>query len=155
MHLKISSAKWRPFCLGLNELIFGVKIWKRKMLLLSDGNDLTFQANLIVDIDYHKDSLDVIDGYISWKDSGSDVPMLPERTRGIRTFLKQYNCYESATIWYTDHQYLAQYSEIINNLQKNASYILQLCCAQVTMFTYPKTDTRLLLANSEAQRGIA
>ena len=35
---------------------------------------------------------------------------------GIRTFLKQYNYYESATIWYTDHQYLAQYSEIINNL---------------------------------------
>ena len=37
---------------------------------------------------------------------------------GIRTFLKQYNCYENATIWYTDHQYLAQYSEIINNLQE-------------------------------------
>ena len=37
---------------------------------------------------------------------------------GIRTFLKQYNCYESATNWYTDHQYLAQYSEIINNLQE-------------------------------------
>ena len=37
---------------------------------------------------------------------------------GIRTFLKQYDCYESATIWYTDHQYLAQYSEIINNLQE-------------------------------------
>ena len=37
---------------------------------------------------------------------------------GIRTFLKQYNCYESATIWYTDHQYLTQYSEIINNLQE-------------------------------------
>ena len=37
---------------------------------------------------------------------------------GIRTFLKQYNCYESATIWYTDHQYLAQYSETINNLQE-------------------------------------
>ena len=36
---------------------------------------------------------------------------------GICTFLKWYNCYESATIWYTDHQYLAQYSEIINNLQ--------------------------------------
>ena len=36
----------------------------------------------------------------------------------IRTFLKQYNCYESATIWYTDHQYLAKYSEIINNLQE-------------------------------------
>ena len=35
---------------------------------------------------------------------------------GIRTFLKQYNCYGSATIWYTDHQDLAQYSEIINNL---------------------------------------
>ena len=35
---------------------------------------------------------------------------------GIRTFLKQYSCYESATIWYTDHQYLAQYSEIIKNL---------------------------------------
>ena len=35
---------------------------------------------------------------------------------GIRTFLKQYSCYESATIWYTSHQYLAQYSEIINNL---------------------------------------
>ena len=27
---------------------------------------------------------------------------------GISTLLKQYNCYESATIWYTDHQYLAQ-----------------------------------------------
>ena len=37
---------------------------------------------------------------------------------GIRTFSKQYNCYESATIWYTDHQYLAQYSKIINNLQE-------------------------------------
>ena len=37
---------------------------------------------------------------------------------GIRTFLKQYKCYVSATIWYTDHQYLAQYSEIINNLQE-------------------------------------
>ena len=35
---------------------------------------------------------------------------------GIRTFLKQYSCYESATIWYTDHQYLAQCSEMINNL---------------------------------------
>ena len=35
---------------------------------------------------------------------------------GIRTFLKQYSCYEIASIWYTDHQYLAQYSEIINNL---------------------------------------
>ena len=37
---------------------------------------------------------------------------------GIRTFLKQYKCYVSATIWYTDHQYLAQYREIINNLQE-------------------------------------
>ena len=37
---------------------------------------------------------------------------------GIRTFLKQYNCHESANIWYTNHQYLAQYSEIINNLQE-------------------------------------
>ena len=37
---------------------------------------------------------------------------------GIRTLLKQYNCYESATIWYTDYQYLAQYSEIINNMQE-------------------------------------
>ena len=36
----------------------------------------------------------------------------------IRTFLRQYNFYESANIWYTDHQYLAQYSEIINNLQE-------------------------------------
>ena len=35
---------------------------------------------------------------------------------GIRTFLKQYSCYESAATWYTDHQYLAKYSEIINNL---------------------------------------
>ena len=35
---------------------------------------------------------------------------------GMRTFLKQYSCYESATMWYTDRQYLAQYSEIINNL---------------------------------------
>ena len=37
---------------------------------------------------------------------------------GIRSLLKQYNCYESATIWYTYHQYLAPYSEIINNLQE-------------------------------------
>ena len=37
---------------------------------------------------------------------------------GIRIFLKQYNCYESATIWYTDHRYLAQCSKIINNLQE-------------------------------------
>ena len=36
----------------------------------------------------------------------------------IRTFLKQYKCYVITTIWYTDHQYLAQYSEIINNLQE-------------------------------------
>ena len=35
---------------------------------------------------------------------------------GIRTFLKQYGGYESAIIWYTDHQYSAQYSEIINDL---------------------------------------
>ena len=51
---------------------------------------------------------------------------------GIRTFLKQYNCYESATIWYTDHQYLAQYVQR-NNQQsvRNTSYILQLCCALV------------------------
>ena len=45
---------------------------------------------------------------------------------GIRTFLKQYNCYESATNWYTDHQYLAQYSEIINNLQEIPIYLLVL-----------------------------
>ena len=31
---------------------------------------------------------------------------------GIRPFLKQYSCYESATIWYTDHQYLTQYSPV-------------------------------------------
>ena len=35
---------------------------------------------------------------------------------GIRTFLKQYSCYASTTTWYTGHRYLAQYSEIINNL---------------------------------------
>ena len=27
MHLKMSSAKWRPFCLGLNVLIRNIKIW--------------------------------------------------------------------------------------------------------------------------------
>ena len=37
---------------------------------------------------------------------------------GIRTPLKQYHCYESANIPYTDLQYLAQYREIINNLQE-------------------------------------
>ena len=37
---------------------------------------------------------------------------------GRRTLLKQYNCYESANIWYTDHQYLTKNSEIINNLQE-------------------------------------
>ena len=37
---------------------------------------------------------------------------------GKRIILKLYNCYESVTIWYTDHQYLSQYSEIINNLQE-------------------------------------
>ena len=35
---------------------------------------------------------------------------------GIPTLLKQYNCYGSTIIWYTDHQYVAQYSEIINNI---------------------------------------
>ena len=49
---------------------------------------------------------------------------------GIRTFLKQYSCYESATIWYTDHQYLAQYSEIINNLPEIP---LIFCCALVLL----------------------
>ena len=57
-----------------------------------------------------------------WKNVGSFI-LLHKISRtaccfGIRTFLKQYNCYESATISYTDHQYLAQYSEIINNLQE-------------------------------------
>ena len=42
-------------------LIIGVKTWKQKMLLLSDDHDPTFQANLIVDIDYHKDNLDFLD----------------------------------------------------------------------------------------------
>ena len=37
---------------------------------------------------------------------------------GIRALLWQYNCYEIATIWYTDHQYLVQYSELNNNLQE-------------------------------------
>ena len=37
---------------------------------------------------------------------------------GICTLLKQYNCFESTTICYADHQYLAQYSKIINNLQE-------------------------------------
>ena len=37
---------------------------------------------------------------------------------GICIILKRYSCYESATIWCTDHQYLAQYCEIINNLQE-------------------------------------
>ena len=49
---------------------------------------------------------------------------------GIRTLLKQYRCYESANIpAYTDLQYLAQYREIINNLQENAAYVLPLRCA--------------------------
>ena len=50
---------------------------------------------------------------------------------GIRTFKKKYNCYESATIWYTAHQYLAQYSEIINNLPEIplifCNYAVRLC----------------------------
>ena len=46
---------------------------------------------------------------------------------GIPTFLKQYNCYESATIWYTDHQYLAQYSEIINNLHEIPLIVHRIC----------------------------
>ena len=37
---------------------------------------------------------------------------------GICMLLKQCNCYESTTIWYTDHQCFAQYSEIINNLHE-------------------------------------
>ena len=50
---------------------------------------------------------------------------------GIRTLLKQYDCYESATIWYTDHQYLAQYSEIINNLQEIPLMFAIMLCARV------------------------
>ena len=36
----------------------------------------------------------------------------------IRTLFNQYNCYESATTWYTDHQFWAQYSDIIDHLQE-------------------------------------
>ena len=50
---------------------------------------------------------------------------------GILIFLKQYSCYESATIWYTDHQYFAQYSEIINYLPeippKFCNYAVRSC----------------------------
>ena len=53
---------------------------------------------------------------------------------GIRTLLKQHDCYENATIWFTDHQYLAQYSEIINNRQ-GIPQVLQLCCALVRGLT--------------------
>ena len=51
---------------------------------------------------------------------GSHSKWKKKRCFGILvcTLLKQYNCYESATIWYTYHQYLAPYSEIINNLQE-------------------------------------
>ena len=58
-----------------------------------------------------------------WKKCGVGSFMLRHKISrtaccfGIRTFLKQYGCYENVTIWYTDHQYFAQYSEIINNLQ--------------------------------------
>ena len=57
-----------------------------------------------------------------WKKVGSFI-LLHKISRtaccfGIRTFLKQYNWHESATNLYTDHQNLAQYSDIINNLQK-------------------------------------
>ena len=47
-----------------------------------------------------------------------NVSIVPDWYSAVmRTFLKQYSCYESATIGYTgDHQYLAQQSEIINNL---------------------------------------
>ena len=50
---------------------------------------------------------------------------------GISTFWKQYSCYESTTIWNTDHQYLAQYREIINNLPEIPlifyNYAVRLC----------------------------
>ena len=50
---------------------------------------------------------------------------------GICTFLKQYSCYESATIWHIDHQCLTQYSEIINNLPEMplifCNYAVRLC----------------------------
>ena len=50
---------------------------------------------------------------------------------GIRIFLKQYNWCESATFWYTDHQYLEQYSEIINNMQELplifCNYVVRSC----------------------------
>ena len=43
---------------------------------------------------------------------------------GIRTFLKQYSCYESATIWYTDHQYLSTIQRNNQQSARNTSYIL-------------------------------
>ena len=49
-------------------------------------------------------------------------PAVPNFTNarcfGIRTHLKQYHCYESATIRYPGRQYLSQFNEIINNLQE-------------------------------------
>ena len=34
MHLKMASAKWRPFCLGLNVLIFGnMGHWRKTTIL--------------------------------------------------------------------------------------------------------------------------
>ena len=58
-----------------------------------------------------------------WKSEVGSFTLLHKISRtacyfGTLTLLKKYNCHESATIWYTDHQNLAQYSEIIDCLQE-------------------------------------
>ena len=51
----------------------------------------------------------------------------------IRTLLKQYHCHQSATIRLSYVWYIAQYSGITNNLPRNASYALALCCARAEL----------------------
>ena len=53
MHLKMSSAKWRPFCLGLNVLTITITILPLYVLMACLLQDLHFRA-LFVDVEYNE-----------------------------------------------------------------------------------------------------
>ena len=55
MYLKLSSEKWRPFCLGLNVLTYQVKIGHRVQTEIM--NDQYIQISFIYTVESHCKSL--------------------------------------------------------------------------------------------------
>ena len=94
MHLKMSSGTWQPSCLGPN---------------LPERTKVRPWGRLRVRI--HS-----IEKTWSWKFYSAAQNFTNRMLYWEYAVLKQYSCNESATIWYIDHQYLAQYTKIMKNL---------------------------------------